>query len=75
MEQDRLCKNCNVEISSDLCNCPLCGKHIGKNNVKKCNKNERSYPFYNLKTFETARWYNIIRSIFWIIGIICIIVN
>ena len=74
MEQDRICKSCGVEVSSDLSNCPLCGKHIGNNNTK-CEKNERSYPFYNLKTIQTARWYNIINVLFWIIGVICVVVN
>lgn len=72
MEQDRICKNCHVEVSSDLCNCPLCGKYLGDNEYKK---NNRSYPIYNLKFVQTAKWYNIIRAIFWIAGIICIIAN
>ena len=74
MEQDRLCKNCGVSVSSDLSNCPLCGMHIGTNEYKS-EINKKSYPIYNLKFVQTARWYNIIRSIFWIIGIICTVVN
>jgi len=72
MEQDRICKNCNVEVSSDLCNCPLCGKYMGDNEYKK---NRRSYPVYNLKFVHTARWYNIIRVVFWTVGVISTMLN
>lgn len=74
MEKDRICKNCGVNVSSDLSNCPLCGKHIGLNS-DKCELNKKSYPIYSLKFVHTARWYNIIRTIFWIIGITCTLVN
>ena len=72
MVQDRICKNCGVEVSDDLCNCPLCGKYMGEFNYTK---NKNSYPIYDLKNINTARWYNIIRAIFWTIGILCVIVN
>lgn len=74
MEQNRICENCSVEVSSDLSNCPLCGKHINDNNLK-CEVNKKSYPIYDLKFVTTARWYNIIRAIFWIIGIVSTVVN
>jgi len=74
MGQDRVCENCGVELSSDLSNCPLCGKYLNKS-LEKSKKNNRSYPLYDLKFVETARWYNIIRVFFWIIGIVCVIVN
>ena len=73
MEQDRFCKYCNVEVSSDLSNCPLCGKHVLQNN--KTEQNKMSYPVYDLKSVQSARWYNIIRVMFWLAGIICVSVN
>lgn len=74
MEQDRICKNCGVEVSEDLGNCPLCGKHVGVNSYK-CQTNKKSAPIYDLKAVHTARWYNIIRAIFWVAGILSVIVN
>ena len=70
MVQDRRCVNCGVEIAKDLSNCPLCGKHIGpREEIKK------SFPIYSLKTFQCARWFNIIRVVFWIVGFCSIIAN
>lgn len=70
MEQNRMCINCGVEIAKDLSNCPLCGKHIGS-----CEKTNKSYPLYSLKSFQNAKWYNIIRVVFWIAGLSSIIIN
>lgn len=74
MEQDRRCSSCNVEVSSDLSNCPLCGKHITDDGQKPV-ANHKSYPIYDLKFVDTTKWYNVIRVLFWIAGIICVIVN
>lgn len=73
MEQDRICSSCGVEVSEDLSNCPLCGKHI--NNKKKCEINKNSYPIYNMKNIEQLKWYDIIKGFFWIIAIISVVVN
>jgi len=73
MDQDRICKSCGVEVSEDLSNCPLCGKHIMQG--KKEEKNKNSFPVYNLKSLEQAKWYDIIRGLFWVIAIICVVVN
>ena len=70
MEQNRICNNCGVEIAEDLSNCPLCGKHIGQH--KEIN---RSYPIYSMKIMQTAKWYNIIRVLFWIAGFVSILAN
>ena len=32
MEMFRKCNHCHVDVSSDLANCPLCGKYLLKNN-------------------------------------------
>lgn len=74
MEQDRICESCKVELSSDLSNCPLCGKHISQK-LPKAQVNKKSYPIYSLKFVSTARWYNMIRALFWLAGIICVVTN
>ncbi len=74
MEQDRRCNSCNVEVSSDLSNCPLCGKHVMADGQKPV-ANNKSYPIYTPKYVDTTKWYNVIRVLFWIAGIICIIIN
>lgn len=74
MVQDRICENCKVELSSDLSNCPLCGKHISQN-LPKAKVNKRSFPIYSLKFVQTARWYNMIRAFFWLAAIICVVTN
>ena len=74
MAQDRICENCKVELSSDLSNCPLCGKHIAQG-LPKAEINKKSFPLYDLKFVQTARWYNMIRIIFWFIAVVCIVTN
>ncbi len=71
--KDRYCSSCNVEVSSDLTNCPLCGKYIAKN--QKATVNENSYPVYDLKFVQTAKWYNIIRVLFWLAAVCCVVIN
>jgi len=74
MQQDRYCENCKVHVSSDLTNCPLCGKHIIKNGETAL-ENKRTYPRYSFRTFQHMKWYNILRGMFWITAIICVVVN
>ena len=74
MEQNNYCDNCKVNVSSDLSNCPLCGKHVIKNG-EQIVTNKNSYPIYNLKFVSTARWYNIIRVFFWIFGVVSVVTN
>lgn len=73
MEQDRKCLNCQVFVSSDLSNCPLCGKHIESSEAARVNR--KSYPMYELGYIDTIKWYNITRGFFWIIGIVCFVIN
>ena len=76
MEQYNKCKNCNVQVSSDLSNCPLCGKYVLNDAKKqKTQENKYSFPVYPMKDIARAKWVNIIRVIFWLIGSICLIVN
>lgn len=74
MEQSNFCENCKVKISSDLSNCPLCGKHILKAD-EHIQENRRSYPLYDFAVVNSAKWYNIIRCLFWVIALICTITN
>lgn len=74
MALNRMCENCKVNISEDLSNCPLCGKHIG-HETGEVITNKKSYPLYDFKTIEKTRWYNIIRVLFWFVGITSIVVN
>lgn len=71
--KDRFCSSCKVEVASDLTNCPLCGKYIAEN--QKPHENENSYPRYDLKFVQTAKWYNIIRSFFWLAALCCLVIN
>ena len=71
MEQDHKCVHCNVSLSSDLSNCPLCGKFVGE----KAKENENSYPIYDLKKVQKNQWYNTIRILFWAAGLICVATN
>lgn len=74
MELFRKCNNCQVEVSKDLSNCPLCGKYLLKNN-EKIEENKYSFPVYSMSNIYRAKWVNIIRTLFWIAGIISVIVN
>lgn len=71
MEQDRKCPNCKVILSSDLNNCPLCGKHIDDQKEE----NKKSYPIYNTSFVVTLAWYAFLRALFVLAGITCVIVN
>lgn len=74
MEENRFCSSCSVSVSSDLSNCPLCGKHVLKDQ-ETIVENKKSYPIYNSKNFQNIKWYNIIRGMFWVTALICLIVN
>jgi len=71
MAQEKKCNNCNISLSSDLSNCPLCGKFVGK--VAKENSN--SYPMYDFKKVQKVKWYNTIRILCWAVGLICVATN
>ncbi len=73
MQQDRKCSACNAFVSSDLSNCPLCGKYIADG--KDCHENNKSYPVYNFKHIDSIKWHTAIRISFWLIALICTIVN
>lgn len=74
MEKDRFCSSCSVSVSSDLSNCPLCGRHILSGDQKVV-ENKKTLPICSLKSSQTLKWYNITRGMFWITAIICLIVN
>ena len=76
METYRKCSNCNVDISSDLANCPLCGKYVlDERKNETVEENKYSYPIYSMKEIHRAKWVNIIRIIFWLLGGISLLVN
>ena len=76
MEQCRKCKNCNIDVSSDLSNCPLCGKYVlDDSKSEKIKPNKFSFPIYSLNEIYRAKWVNVIRVLFWLIGCICVLVN
>ncbi len=74
MEENRYCSSCKVHVSSDLSNCPLCGKYV-LSSGEKIKENKNTYPLYSFKNFQNIKWYNITRGMFWITAIICLIVN
>ena len=76
MAEFRKCNNCNVDVSSDHANCPLCGKYLldDKKN-QKVKENEYSFPVYSMKEIHRAKWVNILRIMFWLAAVICVIVN
>lgn len=76
MEQYRRCNNCNVDISSDLSNCPLCGKYVlNESKKEQPQQNKYSFPIYSMNEIYRAKWVNIIRLFFWLIGGVCLIIN
>ena len=76
MDQCRKCKNCNVDVSSDLSNCPLCGKYVLDDaKSEKVIQNKYSFTIYSLNEIYRAKWVSIIRVIFWLIGILSVVVN
>ena len=65
MEQYRRCNNCNVDISSDLSNCPLCGKYVlNESKKEQPQQNKYSFPIYSMNEIYRAKWVNIIRLFF-----------
>lgn len=74
MQQNRYCDVCKVSVSSDLTNCPLCGKHIIKTG-ESVEENKKTYPEYSFKGFQTIKWYNITRGMFWIAALLCVFIN
>ena len=74
MAQDRFCDSCKVHVNEDLTNCPLCGKHIIKQG-ENIEQNKNSYPIYDFGSFQKNKWFNITRGVFWIVALICVLVN
>jgi len=76
MAHYRKCSHCNVDVSSDLSNCPLCGKYVlNDEKNEEIEKNKYSFPIYSFNEIYRAKWVNIIRTLFWIAGAICLIIN
>ena len=76
MEMYRKCDKCNVQVSSDLANCPLCGKYLlNDSKHEKVIENKYSFPKYEMKEIIRAKWVNIIRILFWLVGSICVLIN
>jgi len=76
MTQYRKCVKCKVDVSGDLSNCPLCGKYLlNEEKDEKSEKNKYSFPIYSMNEIYRAKWVNIIRILFWLIGGICLLVN
>ena len=76
MAEFRKCAKCNIEVSSDLSNCPLCGKYLlNEKNNEKVAENKYSFPVYSLNQIYRTNWVNLIGLIFLLAGIISIIVN
>ena len=74
MEPYRKCKHCDVEVSSDLTNCPLCGKYLlGVNEKPQTNK--YSYPIYKMTEIYRNKWVGTVRAMFFVVSIICLIIN
>ncbi len=76
MEIYRKCSSCNVDVSSDLSHCPLCGKYLlddRKNEQTSVNK--YSFPRVSMKEVQRAKWINIIRILFWLAAIITTAIN
>ena len=72
MQRDRICSSCKVEVSSDLSNCPLCGRHIEGGAL---GPNEKSYPIYDTSFVITMAWYSFLRALFVLSGVVCVVVN
>ena len=76
MAEYRKCKNCCLDVSSDLSNCPLCGKYLLNETIgEKAEKNKYSFPVYSMNEIYRTKWVNIIRIFFWLIGGICLLIN
>lgn len=73
MQQDKICPACKVKISSDLSNCPLCGRFVGEESGTQ--KNKKSYPIYDTKFVQKYTWFAILRALFWAAAIISAVVN
>jgi len=76
MAEYRKCTNCNVDVSSDLAHCPLCGKYVlSDKKQEKPEVNKYSFPIYSMHDIYRTKWVNIIRVIFWLAGIITTLIN
>lgn len=71
---DRFCDDCKVEVSSDLANCPLCGKYLLKKG-EQVEENKYSFPLYNFKYIQKEKALKLIRNLLVLAGAICLFVN
>lgn len=71
---DRHCDACGVDVSSDLANCPLCGKYVLKQG-ESVEANKFSYPLYNYSNIQKEKTLKIIRNVVALACVICIFVN
>ncbi|MEG1581679.1 MAG: DUF6320 domain-containing protein [Clostridia bacterium] len=71
--EDNFCSSCSVNVSSDLSNCPLCGKYVlGDKPIKLC---DSSFPLYNTRKPKIDMWVKVVRNFFIIIAMISAFVN
>lgn len=75
MPEIKRCPSCNVEVSSDLNNCPLCGKFVGDES-RQAEKNKYSYPDYAYKEIiKKKTWISIMRVICTLASLLCLAQN
>lgn len=76
MAEFKKCERCNVDVSRDVSNCPLCGKYLLDDKMgERPETNKYSFPLYSMKDIYRTKWVNIIRILCWLAGIISIIIN
>ena len=71
---DRKCEDCGVFVSSDLANCPLCGKYV-LSDGEQVQANKFSYPLYNYSNIHRIKALKIARNIIALVCVICVFVN
>lgn len=71
---DRRCNDCGVDVSSDLVNCPLCGKYLLEKG-ETVEKNNYSFPVYNFESIHKEKVLKLVRNMLLLAAAICVFVN
>jgi len=73
-DKTRRCDICNVQVSSDLSFCPLCGKYL-MDSGEKVNNEDAVFPNYDYTYVKRGQWVKMVRNIFIATALIVMIVN
>ena len=75
MNRSHHCSSCDVDVSTDLRYCPLCGKFVAEETTAVPQENETSFPKVDQSYVVVERWLKLVQALLVFIGIVAVAVD